>query len=261
MTASSDISGEIGELQTQNGKLETSQSAYYQKAETLRTPAVSIDDLALTTFTNMNDQKTILVNLGGNVGLGSTCYSSDTSYLTTNYGITITGVATALGIDLGIVGVGTTQVVGYATVYYDTLTAYRYPEVETTTGVTSAPSPGSSVESGGAFVGITTLNIGIGASTRFTANAGSIAGKVYSLVSNCHTGLAGSISAAVSSYTSGNSGITSYVSSVTSIKELKKIEQFKYWTISKKISDNNTTISNLNGVVNILDDPGFGGPY
>jgi len=255
------LSSDVVDLQNENTRHEEFRSRAATNAEEYRQVSVQIDEIIIDRLSGINSAKTDIVALGGNVGLGSTCYSSDISYLTSTYGSLVTGIGSTLGSVFGITGIGTTQVVGYGTIYYDVLRAYRFPEIESTTGVTTASASTADPFSGEGFVDLTLSNLGVGASVRLFAGVGTAAGTVFSLVGDCHSAISASISSLISTYDSDVSGISSYVGADTLIKNEKKEYQFQYWSHSRKVVENSTGITSTNSLIDVLNDPSIGGPY
>ncbi len=68
-----------GAVQNQNTELVTWKNYSAGIASEFLIPAANIDSTALSLFNKVKQRQTDLATLGGNVGLGSTCYSSDTS--------------------------------------------------------------------------------------------------------------------------------------------------------------------------------------
>jgi len=255
------LSSDISNLEIENQRHKENRSRAADKAEEYRQVSVAIDTILVDRLSGINSAKTDIVSLGGNVGLGSTCYSSDISYLTTTYGDLVTGIGSTFGSVFGITGIGTTQVVGYGTIYYDSLRAYRFPQMESTTGVTTATAATIDPFSGEGFVDLTASNLGVGASVVFFAGVGTAAGTVFSLVNDCHDAVSAAISSYIDAYDSDVSGISSYVGADTLIKNEKKEYQFQYWSLSRQIVDNETGITTTNSVIGVLNDPSIGGPY
>jgi hypothetical protein len=251
------LSSEVTELQTENTKITTYRDRAAGIASDYLVPSEAIDRLAIAEFNKLTTRQTDLVSIGGNVGLGSTCYSSDTSYLTTTYGDLVSGVGSALGSVFGITGIGTTQVVAFGSINFDTLQAYRYPKIESGTLDASTVDPFD----GEGYVTLTTANAGIGNSTRYTRGTGGFAGTVFALVNDCHVAISASITSLRSQYDSESVGISSFVSAATLVKGEKTEYQFHVWSYSRKINENSTGITSFTSVIDILEDPDFGGPY
>ena len=246
-----------GAVQNRNIELVTWKNYSAGIASEFLIPAANIDSTALSLFNKVKQRQTDLATLGGNVGLGSTCYSSDTSYLTTTYGDLVSGVGTALAVDLGIVGVGTTQVVAFGQIKFDTFEALSYPKIESGTLDVTADDP----RSGAAYVSITGSNLGIGASSRYLRGAGSNAGNVFSLENTCHTAIASSITSVKAQYTSESAGMSTYVSAVNLVKTQKSQNQFQAWSWGRKINENTGTATSITSTISVLEDPNYGGPY
>ena len=255
------LSSEISELEYENLNNKKTRSEVAVKAEEFRTVSVAIDTILVDRLVGINSAKTGIVTLGGNVGLGSTCYSSDTTYLTTTYGDLVSGVGATFGSEFGITGIGTTQVVGYGTIYYDSIRAYRFPQIESTTGVTTATASTVDPFSGEGFVDLTSSNLGVGASVVFFAGVGTAAGTVFSLVNDCDNAVSAAISSYIDAYDTDVAGISTYVGADTLIKNEKKANQFNYWSLSRKIVDNETGITTTESVIDVIEDPAIGGPY
>lgn len=227
-------------------------------AVSYRIPSKYFDDICLNLVNSANSIKVNIVSLGGNTGLGSTCYTEDTSYLTSTYGSMVTGVTTALGSTLGIVGVGTTQVVAYGTIKYDVLDAYNYPKIETIDATTDNPLDGEG------YVTVTSGNSGIGKDTRYRSSVGSNVGTVFAVSTTAPcTGstIASNVGSLITQYNNIISGITSYTSLATSVKKYKTEYQFQSWSYSRKIQENTTDAADQTSVANVLSDPVYGGPY
>jgi hypothetical protein len=206
---------------------------------------------------NANTIKESIVNVGGNVGLTTECYTSDTSYLTSTYGSMVTGIGVTYGSSLGISGIGT-ELVAYGSIKYDILEAYNYPKIESINADTENPFIGEG------YIGITESNSGIGAETRYLAGEGSIIGTVLSIstVSPC-TGeaIANNITSLIVQYNNSISGISSYVSLASAVKKYKTEYQFHVWSYSRKIKENDEASIETTSLVDILSDSNYGGPY
>jgi hypothetical protein len=209
-------------------------------------PCSSIDSAALTLFNTVVQRQNDLATLGGNVGLGSTCYSSDTAYLTTTYGSLVSGVGATFGANLGIVGVGTTQVVAFGTIFRDTFEALRCPKLE------SLDVSGDNPLEGEGYVTITSSNTGIGRSTRYSTGAGAAAGIVFSLENACHVAISASITSVKNQYTTESAGMSTHVSNANVMKEYKHTAQLDYWSLNKASNNMTTGVSTNTSVVGIL---------
>ena len=251
------LTSESTELQQESNKLVTFRDRAAGIASDYLVPSEAIDKLAIAEFDKITTRQTDLASVGGNVGLGSTCYSADTSYFSTNYGDLVTGIGTTTGQNTPITGIGTTQVVAFGSINFDTLEAYRYPKIESGTLDASTVDPFD----GEGYVTLTTSNAGIGNSTRYTRGAGGLAGTVYALVNNCHVAISASITSLKSQYDTESAGISSFVSAATLVKGEKTEYQFHVWSYERKIGVNSTGITTFTSVIDVLEDPDFGGPY
>jgi len=257
MTIVVGLTSEKNELQQENTNLNIYKNKAAGIASDYLIPSESIDNLIILEFNKIATRQTDLASVGGNVGLGSTCYSSDTSYLTTNYGDIVTGIGSTFGSEFGITGIGTTQVVAFGTINFDSLEAYRYPKVEAGTLDASTVNPFD----GEGYVTLTTSNAGIGNSTRYTRGTGGLAGTVFALVNDCHVAISASITSLKSQYDTESAGISSFVSAVNLVKGEKNEYQLQVWSYTRKINENSTGITSFTSVIDVLEDPDFGGPY
>ena len=226
-----------------------------------KAPSQAIDALALTQFNKIKQRQTDIATLGYNVGLASACYSSSTAVVTSLYGDLVSGVTTALGQSLGIAGVGTQTVVAYGVIKYDTLEAFRYPNMETSTLDASVDNP----LDGEGYVTLTSSNTGIGKSTRYTRGAGASASTyVFAFQSSgcaSYTGIANSISSVKAQYDSEITGIATYITDANVIKGYKHSAQLEYWSLNKASNALSVDISSNTSTQTILSDPYYGGPY
>jgi len=223
-------------------------------ADDYAVPSADIDNLAITKFNSIIQTQNHIISAGGNVGLGSTCYSADTNIFSTNYGDLVTGIGTTLGAHTGIVGIGTSTVVAVATLNLDLLQAYRYPKIESGTLDTSTDNPFV----GEGYVTLTSGNAGIGNSTRYTRGAGA-GSTVFALVGDCNT--AAGIATLRTLYTNQIAGISSFVSAATVIKGEKTEYQLHVWSYGRKIATNTVSNTSITTVIDTLENPGLGGPY
>lgn len=251
------LASESTELQQENSKLVTFKNRAAGIASDYLVPSEAIDKLAITEFNKITTRQTDLASIGGNVGLGSTCYSSDTSYFATHYGDLVTGIGTTTGENTSITGIGTTQVVAFGSLNFDVLEAHRYPKIESGTLDTSSDNPFD----GQGYVTLTTSNAGIGNSTRYTRGTGGLAGTVFALVNDCHVAISASITSLKSQYDTESAGISSFISAVNLVKGEKTEYQFHVWSYDRKIGVNSTGITTFTSVIDVLEDPNFGGPY
>ena len=222
-----------------------------------KVPSKYIDDVAIGLVNNANSIKASIVSTGGNTGLSSACYSSDTSYITSIYGSYVTSIGTTTGIAAGIIGLGT-YLVAYGIIKNDSLKAYTYPKIETIDASTENPFIGEG------YVNITSQNSGTGKDTIFTVNAGSEIGYVFSLTDSqgCNrSSIESSVSSLLSQYETAKVGIATYTTLATSIKREKTEYQFQVWSYSRKIQENSDSITRANTVSEILSSTAYGGPY
>jgi len=223
-------------------------------------PSQAVDQLALNVFNKITQRQLDIATLGGNTGLASACYSANTAVVTSLYGSLVSGVGVTFGTTLGIVGVGTMTNVAFGSIKYDTLQAFRYPNMETATLNSSSNNP----LDGEGYVTLTSSNLGIGKSTRYTAGAGSNAGTVFALQSSgcaSYTGIANSISSVKAQYDTESAGIVTFVNDVNVIKGFKNTSQLEYWSLNKSSNNLSVGISSNNSVLTLLSDPVYGGPY
>ena len=255
------ITSNLSALQDQNAELPTFRDQATTIADEYEKPAEEIDKLAIARFDEIIAEQNNLITISGNVGLGSTCYSADTTYFTTHYGSMVTGIGTTTGLFTPIhaanpLGIGTTQVVAIASLALDTLTVFRYPKVEDGTLDTSTDNPFV----GEGVVNLTTSNAGIGKTTIYTQRAGA-ATTIYALVNACHTGSATSITNGVAAYNTLSSGISTFIDPVNLIKEEKTQNRLIAWSLGRKIATNTVGITSAENVIDELEDPSLGGPY
>lgn len=228
-----------------------------------KAPCEAIDQLVLNAFNEIIQKQSSIISLGGNVGLASECYSSDTAVLTTIYGSLVSGIAVTYGVDLGIstitVGIGTTTEVAYGILKYDTLEAFRYPNMETSTLNSSTDNP----LDGGGYVTLTSGNLGIGKETKYTVGAGAGSTVFAFQSSGCaaYTGIANSISSLRSQYTAVSSGIATYINDVNVVKGIKNSAQLEYWSLNKVSTNSSVGISSNSSILTLLNNPNYGGPY
>ena len=228
-----------------------------------QSPSAVVDQLVLNSFNTIIQKQSDIISLGGNVGLGSTCYSSSTAIVTTLYGSLVTGIAVTYAEDIGIntvtSGIGSTDLVAYGVLKYDTLQAFRYPNMEPATLNSSTDNPFD----GGGYVTLTSGNLGIGKETLYSVGAGASA-IVFALQGTgcaAYAGIAASISSIRSEYNTFSAGIATYVSDVNVIKGFKNTAQLEYWSLNKVSNNMSVGISSNSSVLTLLDDPNYGGPY
>lgn len=235
---------------------------YRDRASNLATeykvPSKYIDDLALNKVSAANSIKQNIVSVGGNVGLSSACYLSTTTFITSTYGsmVVSTGIATAS--TLGVVGLGTTAMIAYGVIKYDSLQAYNYPRVENADASVNNPFDGEG------YVNVNSGNSGIGKNTVYLQNGGSNVGYVFSVSTGggCPgSSIANSVSNLISQYNNEVTGITSYTNDATVVKTYKTEYQFHVWSYNRKIQENTDSITSDSALSQILNNPSYGGPY
>ena len=84
---------------------------------------------------------------------------------------------------------------------------------------------------------------------------------MYALVNDCHVAISASITSLKSQYDTESAGISSFVSAATLVKGEKTEYQFHVWSYERKIGVNSTGITTFTSVIDVLEDPDFGGPY
>lgn len=232
-------------------------------AVSYRAPSKYFDDIALNLVNNANSIKSSAQSLGGNTGLNTTCYTTDTSYITSTYGDLVASVAIAPGDSLGIAGIGTVEV-AYGVIKNDVIEAFNYPKVETLDVTDDNPFAGEG------YTTVTAGNSGIGKNSRYTQNGGSTIGNVFALSSaaiplgggTCPgSTVASSVSPLKTQYTNAISGISSYTNLATRVKKYKTEYQFHTWSYDRKIKENGDDSTDQTEVSTILSDPTYGGPY
>jgi hypothetical protein len=238
-----------------NDDLPTYVSVAASTAEKFRLPAAALDNIVLPKVTSINTLKSEIVTLGGSVGFSSGCYSSNTADVTTIYGDLAVGIGTTVGITLGIA----VDIVAYGTVYYDRLRAWNYPKLETQDASGENPFAGES------WVTISSGNVGTGRSSNYAINDNGVAGIVFAFSST--GGCSGnaptlaSITSKLGQITTIRSGITSDTNSATLVKKYRMDYKLKQWSYSRTVVTNNAEAVAINGVLGIITDPTYGGPY
>lgn len=226
-------------------------------AASYRNPSKFFDNLSLGLLNTGNSVKASAVSVGGNTGLSTSCYNTDTSWITSTYGSLVESVGIASGSALGIVGLGSVPV-AYGVIKNDVLEAYTYPKVDSLDVSTDNPFVGEG------YVTVTSGNSGIGKNTRVVQHGGSTIGNVFAVsVGGTCTGstIASSISPLVTQYNNAFSGISSYNNLATSVKKYKTEYEFHSWSYSRKIQENTDDSNDQTVVAGILTNPVYGGPY
>lgn len=251
------LTGDASLLAENSAKLPEFRDRAVGLAASYKLPSKFFDDLSLGLLNTANSAKVSAVSVGGNTGLSTACYTTDTTWITTTYGSLVESVGIASGSALGIVGLGT-QLVAYGVVKSDVLEAYTYPKVDTLDVSVDNPFVGEG------YVTVTSGNSGIGKNTRVVQNGGSTVGNVFAVSTGATcTGstIASSVTTLKTQYTNAFSGISSYNSLATSVKKYKTEYEFHVWSYSRKIQENTDDASDQNVVAGILTNPVYGGPY
>jgi hypothetical protein len=223
--------------------------------DTLRSSSAAKDLLAFNALAPITQIQSDIISLGGNVGLGSTCYSSSTAIVTTLYGSLVTGIAVTYAEDIGIntvtSGIGSTDLVAYGILRYDILQAFVYPNMEPSTFNSATNNP----LDGGGYITLTSLNLGSGNETRYTVGAGASA-IVFALQGTgcaAYAGIAASISSLRSQYTTYSSGIATYLNGINTIKGLKNTSQLTFWSLNKVSGNLSSNIALNSSIINDLN--------
>lgn len=225
-------------------------------------PSAFIDNVLIDKLTSINLKKQQIISIASSAssgnptacGLSSTTAGVTAVYASVTNGTVATGIGTTTGDSVGLT---TTVLVGYGTVYADTLVAYRFPNLENGNYTTDNPieSPGN--------VTITSSNAGIGKMTIFTQNDGTKLGNVFAITGSgatC-TGWASSITSLINEIATLRAGVATYISAVNTVKDYKHAQQLDYWSLNKVVSISNDTIAANNTALTVLNDPACGGPY
>lgn len=225
-------------------------------------PCSYIDNVLVGIVASINAKKQEIVNIAALASANNppTCTLGGTAAGVS--GVYASGGNSTIAIGIGVtagnnVGLATTAVVGYGTVYADTLVAYRYPNLEVGNYISLNPleNPGDET--------ITSSNLGIGISSRLGINTGSFIGTVFQITGgggSC-SGWANSITTLINEIAALRVSISSYTNSVTSVKRYKHRRQLKYWSINKSISIANSSVTTNTSILSILNNPANGGPY
>jgi len=225
-------------------------------------PSAFIDNVVVNILTSINLKKQQIVTIASQAaagnptacGIGTLAAGVTAVYASVTNGTVATGIGITAGDNVGL---ASTAVVGYGTVYADTLVAYRFPNLENGNYSTDNPieSPGN--------VTVTSSNAGIGKTTIFTENNGSSLGNVFQITGgggSC-TGWASSITSLINEIATLRAGISTYVNAVNVVKDYKHAQQLDYWSLNKVVSISNATIASNTSALSVLNDPAHGGPY
>lgn len=223
--------------------------------EVLRSSSAAKDLLAFNALAPITQIQSDIISLGGNVGLGSTCYSSDTTIVTTLYGSLVTGIAVTYAEDIGIntvtSGIGSTDLVAYGVLRYDTLQAFVYPNMEPSTFNSTTDNP----LNGGGYINLTASNLGSGKETKYSVGAGASAFVFALQGTGCaeYAGIAASISSLRSQYATYSSGIATYLNGANTIKGLKNTSQLSLWSLNKVSGNLSSNIALNSSIINDLN--------
>lgn len=224
-------------------------------------PAAYIDNVLVGFLTSINLKKQQIITIAASAaagdptacGISTTAAGVDAVYNSVSNGVIAVG-ATDIGTNVGL---ATTAIVGFGTVFADTLVAYQYPNLENGNYATDNPidSPSN--------VSITSSNTGIGKITTFTQNNGTSLGNVFAITGgggSC-TGWASSITSLINEIATLRAGIATYVTAVNSVKNYKHAQQLDYWSLNKVVNLTNAQIDANKIILDVLNDPAYGGPY
>ena len=223
--------------------------------EVLRSSSAAKDLLAFNALSPIIQIQSDIISLGGNVGLGSTCYSSDTTIVTTLYGSLVTGIAVTYAEDIGIntvtSGIGSTDLVAYGVLRYDTLQAFVYPNMEPSTFNSTTDNP----LNGGGYINLTASNLGSGKETIYSVGAGASAFVFALQGTGCaaYSGIAASISSLRSQYATYSSGIATHLNGANTIKGLKNTSQLTLWSLNKVSGNLSSNIALNSSIINDLN--------
>ena len=220
-------------------------------------PATYIDNIIVGFLTSINLKKQQIVSIAASAaaacGISTTAAGVDAVYNSVSNGVIAIG-ATNIGTNVGL---ATTAIVGFGTVFADTLVAYQYPNLENGNYTTDNPieSPSN--------VSVTSSNAGIGKTTTFTQNNGTSLGNVFAITGgggSC-TGWASSITSLINEIATLRSGIATYATAVNSVKNYKHAQQLDYWSLNKVVNLTNAQIDANKIILDVLNNPAYGGPY
>lgn len=259
----------VGILTTQNESLASASTTPLPQAigESYNTlqkwvvPSQYIDNQIISIVNNINFKKQQIVTICATAAAGNPTFcsiSTTTSGVTAVYASVPNGtVAIGIGTTTGTsVGLATTSIVGYGTVYADTIVSLTYPSLESGNYSTNNPIEN---EYNANVIG----SPGIGKQDTFTQNNGSLIGNAFAITGGggpC-AGYASSITNLIVEIAALRVGIASYVNAVNVIKGYKHSQQLDYWSLNKVSNNLNNTISGNNTALQILNNPNYGGPY
>lgn len=252
-------------LESNSSSLPTSISIAQSRLDLFDVPAAEIDNVILPSITIINNKKQEIVNLCSLasttiVVLGVTTtscpLSSEASDVSSFYSDIIIGAGATAGINIGI---GTSAVIGFGTVYADDLKGYISPNLEN--GVYSTNNPIENT----AYSSITVSNAGAGRSTKLfendsdSANLGIVVAIQTGLGVTCD-GYASSISTLISEIVSIRAGLSSYINGATIVKNYKHSYQLGYWSLKRVEQKHTDDVAAIDAVLGILTDPSMISP-
>lgn len=224
-------------------------------------PSQYIDNQIIPIVNSINSKKQEIVTICAAAAAGSPTFcsiSTTTAGVTAVYasvanGTVAVGIATTSGTNVGL---ATSAVVGYGTVYADTIVSLTYPSLESGNYSTNNPIEN---EYNANVIG----NAGIGRQNTLTYNNGSFIGYAFAITGGggpC-AGYATSITNLILEIAALRVGIASYVNAANVVKGYKYSQQLDYWSLNKVVNNLNATIGNNNSALQILNNPAYGGPY
>jgi hypothetical protein len=233
----------------------------YNNLQKWVTPSQYIDNQIIPIVNAINDKKQQIVTICATASAGNPTFcsiSTTTAGVTAVYasvanGTVAVGIATTVGTNVGL---ATTAIVGYGTVYADTIVSLTYPNLETGNYSTNNPIEN---EYNANVIG----NAGIGRQNTFTYNNGSLIGNAFAITGGggpC-AGYATLITNLILEIAALRVGIVSYVNAVNTVKGYKYSQQLDYWSLNKVVNNLNATIGSNNAALQILNNPEYGGPY
>lgn len=240
---------ESTELLTQNTSLQFWKEYAEEQRENFYADLEGFDQQALSALSSANGIIDDIVSIGSPTGLGTACYETSTSWVSSTYGSLLDHVGTAVGTVLGI---ATTSLIGYGAINYDKLEAYIYPKVEKGSLDVSDDNP----IDGAGWATLNSSNKGSGSENRYQAGAGSTAGYVFAIKSGCRGTIESQVSSKKSTYNGHVSDISDANSLANSSKGKKSSYEFQVWSYSRKVQSNTDIVSDNNSAVGILSAAG-----
>jgi hypothetical protein len=224
-------------------------------------PSQYIDNQIISIVNQINTKKQQIISIcasaaaGDPPACGLSSIASDVTnvYASVSNGIIATGIGTTTGDNVGL---ATTGVVGYGTVYADTIISLTYPNLEMGNYSTNNPIENE-------YYANVIGNAGIGKQDTFTQNNGSFLGNVFVITGGggpC-AGYSASITNLIVEIANLRVGIGSYINAVNVVKGYKYSQQLDYWSLNKVVNQSNATIDGNNTALQVLNNPAYGGPY